>query len=49
MTDQTQMGPDTDVPLTVAERVVLRGAAHALKPTVTVGSVQQSLLRLNVR
>lgn len=38
MTDQTQTSPAIDTPLTVAERVVLRGAAHALKPTVMVGN-----------
>jgi RNA-binding protein len=30
--------PSSEAPLTPAERVVLRGAAHALKPTVMIGS-----------
>jgi RNA-binding protein len=30
--------PSTDAPLTPAERVVLRGAAHSLKPTVMIGN-----------
>ncbi len=38
MTDQAQTNAALDQPLTVSERVVLRGAAHALKPTVMVGN-----------
>jgi RNA-binding protein len=30
--------PHAEAPLTPAERVVLRGAAHALKPTVMIGN-----------
>ncbi len=30
--------PSSEAPLTPAERVVLRGAAHALKPTVMIGN-----------
>ncbi len=30
--------PKNDTPLTPTERVVLRGAAHALKPTVMIGN-----------
>jgi RNA-binding protein len=30
--------PSSDAPLTPAERVVLRGAAHSLKPTVMIGN-----------
>lgn len=30
--------PHNESPLTPAERVVLRGAAHALKPTVMIGN-----------
>jgi RNA-binding protein len=30
--------PANDAPLTPAERVVLRGAAHAIKPTVMIGN-----------
>lgn len=38
MTDAVSANVAQDQPLTVAERVVLRGAAHALKPTVMVGN-----------
>ena len=30
--------PKSDAPLSPAERVVLRGAAHAIKPTVMIGN-----------
>jgi RNA-binding protein len=30
--------PKNDTPLTPTERVVLRGAAHALKPTIMIGN-----------
>lgn len=38
MTETALSSEALDQPLTVAERVVLRGAAHALKPTVMVGN-----------